>query len=93
MTDKKSKRMHKNVIFGIYFVSWTKFPPRENVVSVFSFRMFIAKCLVNICLKYITFRQILLEKNFLFLDPMNISWIRFKTVVLYGAKQMDDILG
>ena len=40
--------------------------------------MFIAK----ICLKYITFRQILL-----FLDTMNTSWIRFRTVVLYGAKQ------
>ena len=48
---------------------------------------------VNICLKYITFRQLLLDKTFLFLDPMNISWIRFKTVVLYRAKQMDDILG
>ena len=47
---------------------------------------------VNICLKYITFRQILLDKIFFFLDPMNISWIRFKTVVLYGAKQTDDVL-
>ena len=43
---------------------------------------------VNICLKYITFRQILLDKIFLFPDP-----IRFKTVVLYRAKQTDDVLG
>ena len=58
-------------------------------------RMFIAICLksVNICLKYITFRQILLDKIFLFPDTMNISWIRFKTDVLYRAKQTDDVLG
>ena len=24
---------------------------------------------------------------------MNISWIRFKTVILYGVKQTDDVLG
>ena len=48
---------------------------------------------VNICYKCITFRQILLDKISPLLDPMNISWIRFKTVVLYGAKQTDDVLG
>ena len=48
---------------------------------------------VNIYLKYITFRQILLDKIFLFPDTMNISWIRFKIVVLYGAKQTNDVLG
>ena len=37
-----------------------------------------------------TDRQILLAKFFLFLNPIIISWIRFKTVVLYGATQTDD---
>ena len=47
---------------------------------------------VNICLKYKTLRQIPVDKIFLFLDSMNISLIRFKTNVLYGAKQVDDVL-
>ena len=48
---------------------------------------------VNIYIKYVTIGQILLDKIFLFLDPMNIAWIRFKTVILYAAKQTDDVFG
>ena len=92
---KKVTKLYKNVIFYefflfFFFVSWTEFPQEETWFSdVYSHMSF-----VNICLKYtcITFRQILLDKIILFLDPMNIPWIRFKTVVLYGAKQTDDVL-
>ena len=68
------------LFLGLNFSFWF-----SDVYSQMSF--------VNICLKYITFREILQDKIFLFVDPMNISWIRFKIVVLYGVKQTDDIVG
>ena len=85
--------MYKNVIFEISFVSWTKFPKRKRCFSFWFSVVYSQISFVNICLKFTTFRQILLDKIFLFLDPMNISWIRLKTVVLCGAKQTDDVLG
>ena len=47
---------------------------------------------VNICLRHTTIQQIVLAKIFFFLNPLYISEIKFKTVVLYGEKQTDGVL-
>ena len=62
--------------------------PKRKRFSFWFWDVYSEMSSVNICLKCITFWQILLDKTFLFPDPMNISWIRFKTVVLYRAKRI-----
>ena len=46
----------------------------------------------SICLRHTTVWQTVHAKIFLFLNHLYISWIWFKTVVLYGAKQTDGVL-
>ena len=59
MTDEKS---NKNVIFEIYFVSLIKFSQEETLFQFWFSDVHSQMSFVNICLKYITFRQILLDK-------------------------------
>ena len=95
MTDEKS---NKNECIKISFLRFLlflrlKFPKRKSCFSFWFSDVYSQMSSVSTCLKYITYRQILKDKTSLVTDPMNISWIRFKTVVLYGAKQTDDVLG
>ena len=91
MTDEKKYQEMPFLRFFLFLR--LNFPKRKHCFSFRFSDVYSQMAFVNICLKYITFRQILLDKSFLLQDSTNISWIRFETVVLYGAKQTDDVLG